>query len=187
MVNHLQEQHESANTAVIYLYLDYRERFFQTPTNLLADLLGQLVRRSPTLSREVHEFYMENRDREIRHFDKISRLLQSETKRFSTTFVIIDALDECQGTENQDTLVSRILSMPHDTRHLFTSRSFAELKGTIDAAQGSEEIKIKATPNDIRKYVKERLKARRLQAYIREDPNLEETIGETIVKKADGM
>ena len=160
---------------------------YQTPSDLLANLLGQLVRQKPTLSREVHEFYMENRDRGVCHLDKISRLLRVESRYFSNIFVVVDALDECQTEECQTSLITQVISLSRNTRPLFTSRTFAGIMEILESDQDADEIEIKATPEDIRQYVKERLKAGKLQGYLKEDPSLEGDISETVVGQADGM
>ena len=116
----------------------------------------------------------------------MSLLLQSMCKIYKQTFLLVDALDECNFNERQ-TFVSDLLALKDfGVRVLFTSRPNPEdLKAIL---HNVPHIEIKAIESDIRSYVAWKLEdnkqfRRRLQS----TTCSERDITDTIAKLADGM
>lgn len=91
------QQVKSEQYAVIYLYLDYKERQTQTHSNLLRSVLHQLLRgRSfDFLSDEARKFFKFGR-RKAPSDEEVLRILRAEVNApvFERMYLIVDALDE---------------------------------------------------------------------------------------------
>ena len=81
---------------IAYLYCNFRQQQNQKPVDLLACLLGQLVQGQPSVSNSVKRLYDRYEVKRTRpSFEEISQALQSIMAKYSRTFIVIDALDEC--------------------------------------------------------------------------------------------
>src|SRR5205085_1151644 len=98
VVEHLWTEFQNdASIGIAYLYCNFRQQDKQKPTDLLLSLLKQLVQEQPFMPesvRRLHEHH--NRQRTWPSLDEISKVLHSVIADYSRTFLIIDALDECQ-------------------------------------------------------------------------------------------
>ena len=101
VINHLKDyisqQAKSGKSAVVFLYLDYKETQVHTQTNLLRSLLHQLLRNrsSDLMCDEAREFLESGRD-DGPSDEQVLQLLQAEvgTPAFERMYLIVDALDE---------------------------------------------------------------------------------------------
>jgi Cdc6-like AAA superfamily ATPase len=126
VVKHLWEI--GATTGVAYLYCDFRHQHEQKPEDLLASLLKQLVRQQASTPESVKSIYDRHQDKPTRpSFDEILKALHSVVAYYSRTFIIIDALDECQVS--CDVLLSAMFALQAQTQiNLFaTSRPVPEI------------------------------------------------------------
>lgn len=112
--------------------------------------------------------------------------LKSEIGAFSKVFIIVDALDECSEDNNRRAnLLDALLSLPKNVKLLVTSRPLPTIE--IDL-EGIARLDIRADDKDVRMYVKGRIpREKRLARHIGKDPDLGETLVETIVNSAKGM
>jgi hypothetical protein len=112
--------------------------------------------------------------------------LKTEIGAFSKVFIIVDALDECSEEDNKRAnLLDMLLSLPKNVKLLVTSRPLPTIQ--IDL-EGIARLDIRADDKDVRMYVKGRIpREKRLARHVRKDPDLGETLEETIVNSAKGM
>lgn len=146
VVEHLSSKfHNDATTAVAYLYCSYKQRQEQRPVDLLASLLKQLAQQQPSLPESVKTLYEHHRDKKNHtSFNEISKTLRSTVGDYSRTFIIIDALDEYQvSNEARKEVLSEIFSLQAKTgANLFsTSRFIPEVTKEFE---GSISIEIRA-------------------------------------------
>ena len=115
------------NIGFAYVYCNFRRRDEQTLDNLLASLLRQLSERQPSLPKTVKELYEQHNAKRTRpSANDISKSLQSVSSLYSSIFIVIDALDECQES---DGCRSRFLSAIFEFQdrcgaNLFTTSRF---------------------------------------------------------------
>ena len=115
--------------------------------------------------------------------DEISRALQSVTAIYSRTFIVVDALDECQATECRLRFLPEIFSLQAKTRaNLFaTSRINDEIASLFD---GALSLKIRAIDGDVETYLNGQMTL--LQSDIL-DNDIRNMIRTEIISAVDGM
>lgn len=112
-------------------------------------------------------------------------MLQSEVRRFSEVFIIIDALDECP--ESEDTRASFLAEIRtlHQNARLVTSRHIPTIKSEFEKAA---RLEICASDEDVTTYLESRIEREsRLARHVKAAPDLQATIISTIRQKAKGM
>ncbi|KIW35343.1 uncharacterized protein PV07_02044 [Cladophialophora immunda] len=187
VVDFLERSFIREDVGIAYIYCSYKDQDNQTATNLIASLLQQLARRASVISENIKSLYEKHALNKARpSLDVFSSHLQSEVRRFSEVFIIIDALDEC--TEDNGTrrsFLDEIQKLQPNVHLLITSRHSATIQ------LGSESlthIEIHASDRDIARYLENRIEnAHRLVLHVRKDPSLENTIVRTISEKVKGM
>jgi hypothetical protein len=115
------------------------------------------------------------------HPFEISNLLQSQLDKFSKTFVIIDALDECSES-NRESLITEILKLQSGIHLLVTLQHIAGIECLLENAA---RLEILAKDEDVRRYLEGRIaREGRLKHHIKSDPTLQDAIIGTIVAKS---
>ncbi|KAF2183740.1 hypothetical protein K469DRAFT_582127, partial [Zopfia rhizophila CBS 207.26] len=83
--------------AVAYLYCNFRQQHEQKPTDLLLSLLKQLIQKQPYITNSLKDLYNLHKEKGTRpSLNEMSKVLPSVLLLHSRTFIIVDALDECQ-------------------------------------------------------------------------------------------
>lgn len=184
-VDHLRmKQYE--DTVVIYIYCDYRNQIEQTSNSLLSNLLKQLISYLAMIPDDVTKLYNSHRRGGTRpSSQEIMHTLQSVVSQFSRTYVIIDALDELNTREqvHQDLLTHiHTLRSSHHINVMTTARQMPSL--TLNNPDFLH-VKIRASPEDVRKYVYGHMKD--LSSFVQKDQDLQDAIADAIVDAVDGM
>lgn len=153
--------------------------------------MQQLVQRNSEISDEIKHVYNSHINRRTRpSIAEYSKLLQSEVRRLSKVFVIIDALDECQETDGtRKSLLSEIkkLRLEPNLHLLITARPHIDTTITY-YFHDRVSLEIRASDEDIKNYLQDRIEEEnKLKSHVNKDRNLQETIISTIVDKAKGM
>ena len=121
-------------------------------------LLKQLVQGQTSLPESVKILYENHRQKRTRPLlDEVSSVLHSVIGNYARTFLIIDALDECQNSDGtRTTLLSEIFKLQTNGNVSFfaTSRFIPEI---VDEFQGSPSVEIRASEEDVRRYLAEHM------------------------------
>ena len=98
---------------IAYIYCNFQRQAEQTVEYLLLNLLKQLAMSQHPLPSSVKDLYKRHRTRNTRPLlEEISATLAAISTSFSRTFIIVDALDECQDAGMvQSRFVSELLSL----------------------------------------------------------------------------
>ena len=185
-VEHLQSlsQHQY-DIAVLYAFCDSGQRDIQTAESLLASLWRQLMRFGTihvSESRALESDYV--KPGVMPSVEKLVGMLRSEMAKYSKTFVLLDALDEC-NSDIRPALFKAIRLLQPDASLLVTSRMM------IDEPLDTRRIlfaEILAREEDLHIYIEERARSnRRLSQIIQRKPSLLEDIKQIVVEKAQGM
>lgn len=158
----------------------------QSPDNLLASIIRQLIRRLPLLPTAVQLLYDKHRSNGSRpSFKDLSKAFKEVVHlALRQVFIVIDALDECNAVT-----ISRILSLLSETRTsgnlniLATSRSVPAIEAKF---QGCPFQEICAAREDVVRYIKARLEDCDDCALIRR-PALQEKAVFVIADSVKGM
>ncbi|KAL8872787.1 MAG: hypothetical protein Q9174_001640 [Haloplaca sp. 1 TL-2023] len=148
IIEHLR-QDEGAGIA--YIYFDYQAQMHWSLEDITASLLKQLASAQSKLPGVLNDFWNDFKagsstaDRE-----RLLKTLLLTSKAFAKTYVVVDALDECdEYTRNG--FLKLVGALQIHSRVLVASRDFQE--SIINAFWTSPQIKINADSSDIRSYV----------------------------------
>ena len=186
IVKHLETrfgQRSGSTVGIAYLYCNFRQEQEQRFIDLLASLLKQLVQGQPCLPKSVQSLYEEHQNKRTRPLcDEISKTLHSVTLGYTKTFIVVDALDECQSLERRQ-LLSEIFKLQASAEvNIFaTSRFIPEITDKFK----SPSLEIRASEEDVRKYLSEHMQ--RLPLCVLMNQTLQEEITTSIINAVDGM
>jgi NACHT domain len=168
------------------VYCNFRRQQEQKPADLIASLLKQLIQRRPSVPENIMTLYKRHNDERTRpSLNEFTKLLHSIVNDNSKTFIIIDALDECQTSGgDRRRLLSEILNLQAKTGALFfaTSRFIPEIKKEFE---GSISIEIRASDDDVQRYLYGHMS--QLPSCVSRSSDLQEEIKTKIIKAVDGM
>ncbi|KAI0456007.1 hypothetical protein F5B21DRAFT_168072 [Xylaria acuta] len=186
IVNDLEsELGQDTTDAVSYVYCNYKRQDEQTAEHLLSSLLKQLAQNQPSLPESVKQLYDQHKGKHTRlSIDEISRALESVTGQCSRVYIVVDALDECQASDNCRTrFLSAIFGLQAKTgvNILVTSRSKPEI---VSQFKGMASIEIRAPDDDIRRYLRSRIS--KLRDFFVNRPDLQHAITTSITKAVNG-
>lgn len=185
MVDHLDQTIRGDDISVAYLYCNYRTRATHTTLGMLSSLLKQLTEMRPELAGPVTQLYDRHYKRKSRpSLDDVSEALASVCSKSSTSFFLVDALDECTDVAARNQLLERLseLQVKQDVRLLLTSRPIPDI---MQRFQSKPMIEIRAKEGDLRQYVAGQ--TIRLPNCIQRDEELQNAVQRGIAKSADGM
>ena len=162
------------------MYFDSQDQEHQTALNVFASLLKQFAIRLKEMSAAITSMY--NRYRIRRTRPELSDLVEciiSVSAVFSSSFILFDALDECERSQRQKILnaISRVhsagVSIVATGRHHIAN---------VEYFKSSPTINIRADVKDLRHFLTQKLSEARL-----ENAKLDEEIVETLSTNADGL
>lgn len=187
VVDHLYGKYQTdSSVGIAYLYCNFRRQDEQRPIELLASLLKRLIQRQHTLPNSMKDLYDCYKGKQTRpSFEEISKELQSVIASFSTTFIVIDALDECQVSNGDQTkFLSEILRLQNNTgANLFVTSRF--IPHIVEEFHGAPSLEIRASDGDVKRYLDGQ--SSRLPSFVRRNLDMQEQIKAEIVKAVDGM
>ncbi|KAA6414215.1 MAG: hypothetical protein FRX48_02578 [Lasallia pustulata] len=186
----------SSEIGVAYLYYDYYEsRKVQTPGNMVSSLTRQLVQQSSQLDASIKELYEDvKRSKVARTSEQDIDMFKAAVSRFSSTYIIVDALDECSevDTPEHDTDTKRFLSALKEeispcTTVLVTCRTNDYLN---DKFKEMSLLEIRARNEDLVSYIKGRTNKKTClgrHVHYKAFPGFEGEISQKIVSSCDGI
>ena len=180
---------DDSETAVAWIYLNYRASSLQTSRNLLGSLLQQLVGKRSNVSRDVRKLYEEHHSRGSQPGNEaIFYALSEEIATYTKTFIVVDALDESESRTRGELLdVLRSL----EVNLLITSRRQPDIERELEGSIALE-IRTSNIENDLRIFVDAELSTNsprhsNLHRLLKKDPGLQDFIVNKIVKNSWGM
>ncbi|KAL8966269.1 MAG: hypothetical protein Q9183_003446, partial [Haloplaca sp. 2 TL-2023] len=172
---------------VVCIYCDYKERPRQTPINLLSSVVRQLAVSQSIGFEEIGALRKLHKDKETRPSRaEVVDLLSLYHRLPSRVFIVVDALDECNATDNTKNLLAEELPRLLPKAHfLFTSRKLGDIEQLFD---GRPQLEIRASDSDIKRCIMDRVTHEpRLRKHMAADPSLLELVQDAIVRRSDGM
>jgi Cdc6-like AAA superfamily ATPase len=189
VIDHLTEHfRKTKKTALAYVYCEFALQQVQTAEHLLGSLLKQLIQTCPRIPDKIDELTAlfktlksENRQPNLK---EAFQALQYTTKTYSTTFIIVDGLDECEPRERKKFLDKVFDLQKSSNASVFaTSRYDHEIESRFKHAM---LLPISAARGDISLYAKENVgKISRFLA--QESPEFKEIVVNTISDASDGL
>lgn len=158
MVDHLLDRAATENHGVAYIYFNYKEHDLQKPKDILASILKQLICQIHDLGipKEIGDLYDTLECRKIKPtFERLYGILLVVIKSFPQTFVVCDALDECDQKSRRQ-LLQLFHRMAKDCINLFiTSRDYPE--DIQDSLRDSVKLELLANDEDIASYIEQKI------------------------------
>jgi Cdc6-like AAA superfamily ATPase len=174
------------SVGIAYLYCNFRREHEQKPADLLASLLKQLVQEQSFIPQSVKSLYKRHKDKRTRpSFDEISKALHSVVADYSRSFIIIDALDECEVSKGgRKQLLAEISSLQAKTEASFfaTSRFIPEIENEF---KGRILLEIYASDKDVQRYLDGHMF--QLPSFVLSNFDLQEEVKTAIVSAVNGM
>lgn len=177
----------SSNHAVAYIYLDYADKEHQKPIKILASLLKQLGNQGSF--KEINELYEEFRLKEERPLaGQLRSALITASKFFKRTFIVFDALDECdQGNQRKELLPLFLDLAKEGINVFFTSRPHPEDLQVFLDANAVNKMKIAAQDDDIELYIQQMIDDNPCAKRLVEKGNCRDDIISALKSCAKGM
>jgi len=176
----------NSSIGICYFYFDYRRKEEHNLDNIMLSILKQLAQRQPFLDQSVKDLYKKCQEKRTRpSLDEVRKALYSMAASYSKTFVVIDALDECQSVDgSRAKFISELLDFQtmFGANILATSRFIPEIS---DRFRGSKWQEIRAHQSDIEKYLDSNMPY--LPGCVSNNINLQKEIKENIIECVDGM
>jgi Cdc6-like AAA superfamily ATPase len=187
VIDHLCTRFQNdASVGIAYLYCNFRRQHEQKPADLLASLLKQLVQEQSSIPQSVKSLYERHKDKRTRpSFDEISKALHSVVADYSRSFIIIDALDECEVSNGgRKQLLSEISNLQAKTEASFfaTSRFIPEIEKEF---KGCVSLEIYASDEDVQRYLDGHMF--QLPSFVSSNFDLQEEVKTAIVSAVNGM
>ncbi|KAM3439393.1 hypothetical protein MY4824_002668 [Beauveria thailandica] len=186
-INHVEEKTLASDTAIAFVYCNYRDSDTHNTLEILSSIVKQFVEQCPVLHSEVEAFrdrQMSMRSKSPAERDYLA-LIRTLSKRFAKAFVFIDALDECPEI-NRDKLLPCLKALQDSVRLFVTSRLSVDLTGKLS---NIVRINVKAHDSDVRAFISAKLAsgATRISRALAKDDKMEDTIINSIVDQSNGM
>ncbi|KAH8707190.1 ankyrin repeat domain-containing protein [Phaeosphaeriaceae sp. PMI808] len=185
-IDHLLKSVQSSSHGVAYVYCNYKAQEEQDTSRMLAAILKQLVQARLSLVEPVERLHEQHADKGTRPSpDEIFGALRDVFAHYSTVYIVVDALDECQdsdGTRRQFLAKLRDLQAGRDVRLMATSRFIPDI---MDWFNKGLKLEVQASKEDVKRFVAGQIC--RLPKCIQRDPALQGVVQEKIVEAVDGM
>lgn len=176
-------------TAIAYLYCNFKRQDEQSAIELLSSLLKQLAQSQSPLPSSIQEIYSEHTAKGTRPSmgevsETIIKLL-SRASDSAKTYVVIDALDECRTYDGSRT---RLLDAMFEIQRasninlLATSRFISEI---TERFKEQPALEIRASTADVTRYLQGNLAM--LPAFVSRNSKLQTEISTEITRTVDGM
>lgn len=175
-----------ADVGIAFLYCNFRRQHEQKPMDLFLSLLKQLIPKHSPLPESVRSLYKHHKSRRSRpSFEEILSVLHSLITNCSKTFIIIDALDECQTADgSRKRILSKIFELQAQTElSLFTTSRF--IPEIVNEFEESMIVEIRASEEDVQRYLEGHMSY--LSACVSRNSALQMEIKDNIIRAVDGM
>ncbi|RVD89722.1 uncharacterized protein DFL_000717 [Arthrobotrys flagrans] len=184
VIDDLTTRFSDSKIGIAYIYCNFRRKDEQNIESLLASLLKQLASAQFALPTAVKEMYNDNIKKKTRPSrDDIVRTLESVCREYERVFIIVDALDECQTSNNcREIFISKLFQFHSKcgTNIFITSRMLPEI---TEKFENCGRLEVRARDEDVRKYLDAQISnsgVKRLMDY-------REEIKTGITRTVDGM
>ncbi|KAF2008360.1 hypothetical protein BU24DRAFT_360556 [Aaosphaeria arxii CBS 175.79] len=185
-IDHLSKSAQNSSHGLAYVYCNYKSQEEQDAVSMLAAILKELVQAHPSAVDPVERLHKQHANKGTRpSLDEICSALQDVLARFSTAYIVIDALDECRGSDGtRRTFLAKLraLQAGRDIRLMATSRFIPEIE---DGFRDAMKLEIQASEEDVKRYVAGQIY--RLHKCIQRSDELQDMVQTKIVEAVDGM
>ncbi|KAJ3536445.1 hypothetical protein NM208_g6710 [Fusarium decemcellulare] len=179
---------EDKDIGVAWVYCNFKRQDEQKLDTLLLSILKQLAQAQTTFPSDLSTLYRTCEKENTRpNLEEIVQVLQSVCRQYTRTFLVVDALDECQTFDGcRDRFLAELLSLREKSSvNIYaTSRFIPDITREFDNIQ-CKSLEIRATPEDVRNYLQNHINE--LPSFVRRSRALQEEVIKAILDAVDGM
>ena len=173
-----------AEVSISCVYFSYKDEAKQTPANLIASVLQQILTKTKTVSDDLRALYEHHEPNNTRPtVVEMSVQLQAYVRNLEKFFVVIDALDECSVVTRNEFL-NQVRNLQPAVNLMITTRPAIHLENGFPEAAC---VEIRAKDTDIQNYCEEKLRSDRRLHFVQDDADLKDLVIKTIAKNAQKM
>lgn len=185
VIEEITKKARDQNVGLAFLYCDYKDQDRQTALGLTGSLVQQLSARKDDLCNSVVQYFSELDQKGIKpKVEDYKSLLLSSCKAFSRTFIVVDALDECNAEVRRSFLPILTALEENSIKVLVTSRpNLEDIRMHFSSALHTEIV---AAETDVRRYLEERMTLN-VPFMKRVNKSLFNRIVDTVASRASGM
>ncbi|KAJ0420503.1 hypothetical protein BJY00DRAFT_323758 [Aspergillus carlsbadensis] len=126
------------DVGIAYIYYNFKEQDIHEPLSLLRSLLKQLAGQQSCLNQTVKSLYSDHIIPDTTPtVEQVLSALQAVIAGFSTVYIVIDALDECQATHRR-----KLLSQLFDLQDRYSLNILATSRFIPDILEQLEQAKL---------------------------------------------
>jgi hypothetical protein len=172
---------------IVYFYFDYGQQSEQTPFQLVACLLKQVLSSLSGVPGAAGSFYKRLKEgKGLPSWEELTQTFVKICSELEDLFLVLDALDESDENTNRQPILFGVLDhlIRCPARLFVTSRSHClDINSTLE---GCPQIIVEAADSDVRVFVDRKIQeSRRMSVII--NGALREEIVQTIVDKSQGV
>src|SRR5882724_10788400 len=125
-----------SSLAFAYFYFDFKDPAKQNYRNLICSLIIQLSWRFTSIPSALQGLYSQNQNgRQQPMLETLLMICKELSRPFKHTYIVLDALDECTGTDRSEVLglIETFVGWGLDNVHLLvTSQEESEIKRRLE-------------------------------------------------------
>jgi Cdc6-like AAA superfamily ATPase len=179
---------QGTETGIAYVYGNFQRQ--RKPLELLSSLLKQFLEGQDTIPEEVFELYKSHQARQTQATsEEVCSHFQVVLERYESSFVLIDALDECcPGDPSCNILLTELFRIQRQTKvNIYvTSRFIARASEHVQSARSDHlYLEIKALGADVKRYLTREML--QLPLCVRRNAELQTEIIDVITQCIEGM
>ena len=177
---------------VAYFYFDFNDRQKQDPQLMIRSLISQLSQQCIGVPPGLGGLFSSCEDGQRQpSLDALLKVLQQLINELPCTYVIVDALDECDSRRELMSIIKKMFAWQLQGLHLmFTSRREGDIESTLGRILDDKSIifiQSKAVDLDIQSYVRWRLSDEDSLQKWQADAMIRKRIENSLVEGAHGM
>ncbi|KAH0423433.1 hypothetical protein CcaCcLH18_12166 [Colletotrichum camelliae] len=142
------EQHREENVAVMIAFCSFDDEDSQSPRNLVASLLKQILQaqgssKVPPKLKEHHSKAATSKDGQPLNLESLTQFLREELKTYDAAYVILDALDEVSNLAERAAVVKAFHNIGAGVKVIITSRHSEDITEALQQTQICKECQTK--------------------------------------------
>ncbi|KAJ7207919.1 hypothetical protein GGX14DRAFT_543496 [Mycena pura] len=170
--------------AIAYFYFDFRAKKKQDVEIMLRAIILQLSAQSPEPYAALDQHYELSQGRILPTYQDLLDVLQKLLLELGHTYIILDALDECNDDELLLVFISSLRGWTQSPLHLLVASQPRESLAEAFEDVPQVSLELESTVRDITVFVSAELRSKR---YLEHFAHHAEEVTTKVVKKSNGM
>lgn len=184
--------HLQPTRALAYFFFSFTDAEKQVPENMLRSIITQLLAQLEAIPHGTGNVFLSKLEGQHQPSKReLLDLLREIVNNFADTYLILDALDECNHRQTLLDLINKIHNWELKTLHLMlTSRQEVDIEDALEEIIGSDgkiSAQSEVVDEDIRAYIRHRVHSDKGFKKWNNRLDVQMEIENTLMKKADGM